>query len=207
MSRVKIKICGLTRAEDVMAATDAGADAVGFVFAASPRRVSIETAVRLSRYVPGGVLRVGLFMDQAGSEIEQVVRSVPLDMLQFHGCETEQQCMPFNLPWLKAVAMEDAASVERAERDFPGAAGLLLDSHAKGRRGGSGKRFDWSLARPAAKNIWLAGGLNADNVAAAIRFVKPFAVDVSSGVESAPGIKDAAMISDFIKAARAAEIE
>ena len=207
MSRVKIKICGLTRAEDVMAATDAGADAVGFVFAASPRRVSIETAVRLSRYVPGGVLRVGLFMDQARSEIEQVVRSVPLDMLQFHGCETEQQCVPFNLPWLKAVAMEDAGSIERAERDFPGAAGLLLDSHAKGRRGGSGKRFDWSLARPAAKKIWLAGGLNADNVAAAIRFVKPFAVDVSSGVESAPGIKDAAMISDFIKAARAAENE
>lgn len=207
MNRVKVKICGLTRAEDVRAATEAGADAVGFVFADSPRRISIETAARLSRYVPGGVLRVGLFMDQPRAEIEQVVRSVPLDMLQFHGAETEQQCVLFKLPWLKAVAMQDAGSIERAERDFPRAEGLLLDSHAKGRRGGSGERFDWSLSRPSAKRIWLAGGLNADNVAEAIRVFRPFAVDVSSGVESAPGIKDAARISDFIRAVRAAENE
>jgi len=207
MSKVKIKICGLTRAEDVRAAVAAGADAVGFVFASSPRRVAIETAVRLSGYVPEGVLRVGLFMDQAGSEVERVVRSVPLDMLQFHGSETERECMPFDKPWLKAVAMEDAGSIERAVRDFPGAAGLLLDSHSTGQRGGSGRQFDWSLSTPVAKRIWLAGGLNADNVGDAIRVVRPYAVDVSSGVEIEPGIKDAARIQAFVKAARRAASE
>ena len=207
MNMVKIKICGLTRAEDVQAAVAAGADAVGFVFAASPRRISIATAIRLAGYVPGGVLRVGLFMDQAGSEIGQVVSAVPLDLLQFHGSETERECMAFNKPWLKAVAMEDAASVERAEREFPGAAGLLLDSHAKGRRGGSGRTFDWALAKPAASRIWLAGGLNTDNVGEAIRIVRPYAVDVSSGVEVEAGIKDVQKIRDFVEAVRTAEVE
>jgi len=207
MNMVKIKICGLTRAEDVQAAVAAGADAVGFVFAASPRRISIETAIRLGGYVPEGVLRVGLFMDQARSEIGQVVSAVPLDLLQFHGSETERECMAFGLPWLKAVAMQDAASLEQAEREFPGAAGLLLDSHAKGRRGGSGRTFDWALAKPAASRIWLAGGLTADNVGEAIRIVRPYAVDVSSGVEVAPGIKDADRIRTFVEAVRHAENE
>jgi phosphoribosylanthranilate isomerase len=207
MNSVKVKICGLTRAEDVQVAVEAGANAIGFVFTASPRRINIETAVRLSRYVPSGVLRVGLFLDQERSEIERVVHSVPLDLLQFHGNETEQECDLFGLPWLKAVAMEDAGSVKRAQRDYPGAAGLLLDSHSKGERGGSGRVFDWSLSAPQAKAIWLAGGLNADNVGQAIRTVKPFAVDVSSGVEIRPGIKDAGMIKAFFKAVRAAEIE
>jgi len=207
MKVVRIKICGLTRAGDVQAAVAAGADAVGFVFAASPRRISIETAIRLSSYVPEGVLRVGLFMDQARSEIGQVVSTVPLDLLQFHGSETERECMAFNMPWLKAVAMQDAGSIERAEREFPGAAGLLLDSHAKGRRGGSGRKFDWGLAKPAAGKIWLAGGLNADNVGEAIRVVRPYAVDVSSGVEIEPGIKDEARIRAFVEAVRRAENE
>ncbi len=207
MSRVKVKICGLTRVEDVQAVVAAGADAVGFVFAASPRRIAIDTAVRLCGYVPDGVLRVGLFLDQPKSEISQVVSSVPLDMLQFHGSEPEHECTAFDLPWLKAVAMEDAGSVERAERDFPHAAGLLLDSHSKGTRGGSGRKFDWSLSTPAVKNIWLAGGLNADNVGNAIKTVRPYAVDVSSGVEIEPGIKDAVRINAFIKAVRIAESE
>ena len=207
MNRVKVKICGLTRAEDVQAAIEAGADAVGFVFAASPRQISIETAIRLAGYVPGGVLRVGLFMDQDRSEIEQVVGSVPLELLQFHGSETAVECSVFKLPWLKAVAMENAESIARAERDFPGAAGLLLDSHSKGKRGGSGKSFDWSLSRPAAKPVWLAGGLNTANVVRAIRAVRPFAVDVSSGVETQPGIKDATMMNAFVEAVRTAEKE
>jgi len=207
MNIVKIKICGLTRAEDVQAAVAAGADAVGFVFAASPRRISIDNAVRLAGYVPGGVLRVGLFMDQAGSEIRQVVSAVPLDLLQFHGSETERECEAFDRPWLKAVAMEDAGSIERAERAFPGAAGLLLDSHAKGRRGGSGRTFDWALAKPAAGRIWLAGGLNAKNVGEAIRVIRPYAVDVSSGVEVGPGVKDASKIRAFVEAVRRVERE
>ena len=207
MNRVKIKICGLTRPQDVQAAVKAGADAIGFVFTASPRRISIERALELSAYATGGVLRVGLFLDQERSEIERVTAAVPLDILQFHGNETAQECSVFNLPWLKAVAMEDAESVIRAERDFPGAAGLLLDSHSKGKRGGSGQLFDWSLARPVMKPIWLAGGLNADNVKQAIHTVRPYAVDVSSGVESEPGIKDSSRISAFVKAVRQTEIE
>ena len=205
MSRVKIKICGLTRTEDVQAAVKAGADAVGFVFTASPRRISIDDAIRLGSYVPDGVLRVGLFLDQERSEIERVLSSVQLDLLQFHGNETERECSVFSLPWIKAVAMENADSIKQAERDFPGAAGLLLDSHSKGKRGGSGKQFDWSLWRPVVKPVWLAGGLNANNVGQAISIFRPFAVDVSSGVETEPGIKDATRMNAFVKAVRVAE--
>ena len=207
MNTVKVKICGLTRDEDVNAAVTAGADVLGFVFTESPRRISINTAIRLSGYVPAGVLRVGLFLDQNRSEIDQVLDSVPLDILQFHGRETQQQCSVFNLPWLKAVAMDNAGSAKLAETEYPGALGLLLDSHTAGKRGGSGKVFDWSLSAPLSKPVWLAGGLNTENVARAIRTVRPFAVDVSSGVESAPGIKDSARINDFIKAVREVENE
>jgi phosphoribosylanthranilate isomerase len=207
MSRVSIKICGLTRAEDVQAAVDAGADAIGFVFTESPRRISTDTAIQLISYVPKDVLSVGLFLNQDSAEIGQVVNSVPLDVLQFHGSETEQECSVFDMPWLKAVAMESAASIRQAEQDYPAAMGLLLDSHVAGKRGGSGKIFDWSLSKPVAKPVWLAGGLNADNVGEAIRIVRPFAVDVSSGVELAPGIKDASLILNFVKAAREVENE
>ena len=205
MSRIRVKICGLTRVEDVLAAVRAGADAIGFVFTASPRRVSVETAIRLSSYVPEGVSRVGLFLDQDRSEIQRIVDSVALDILQFHGCESEQQCSLYGLPWLKAVAMENAGSVRRAEREFPGAAGLLLDSHSKGGRGGSGESFDWSLSKPVSKAVWLAGGLNPNNVGLAIQTVRPFAVDVSSGVETEPGIKDATLMNAFVAAVREAE--
>jgi len=207
MNRVKVKICGLTRVEDVQAAIRAGADAVGFVFTASPRRISIDVAIELCGYVPEGVLRVGLFLDQERSAIERVIRCVPLELLQFHGCETGQDCGVFKLPWLKAVAMENFESVKQAEHDYPGATGLLLDSHSKGKRGGSGKPFDWSLSRPVAKPVWLAGGLNADNVGRAIHEVRPYAVDVSSGVETRPGIKDETMMKAFVEAVRKAENE
>lgn len=205
MNKVIVKICGLTRDEDVQAAIKAGADAVGFVFAVSPRQVSIDTAIRLSSYVPASVLRVGLFMNQDRSDIQRVVGSVPLELLQFHGGESERECSVFKLPWLKAVAMEDAQSLTRAEVDFPGASGLLLDSHSQGHRGGSGRSFDWSLARPVAKPVWLAGGLNAVNVGQAIQIVRPYAVDVSSGVESQPGIKDASMMRAFVQVVREVE--
>lgn len=207
MNAVFIKICGLTRKQDVKAAVSSGADAIGFVFTASPRRITAEKALHLSASIPAGVLRVGLFLNQDKSEIEQVINSVALDVLQFHGIETEQDCAAYGLPWLKAVAMENAGSVSQAERDYPSAMGLLLDSHRAGKRGGSGKVFDWSLSAAVSKPVWLAGGLNPDNVAAAIRVVRPYAVDVSSGVESAPGIKDAVRISQFIKAVRDVESE
>lgn len=204
---IRVKICGLTRDRDVEAAVAAGADAVGFVFTSSPRCISSETALRLCSYVPEGVLRVGLFLDQDRSEIDRVINSVSLDVLQFHGSETEQECCVFGLPWLKAVAMENAESAKRAESDYPAAMGLLLDSHTTGKRGGSGKVFDWSLSRPVAKPVWLAGGLNAANVGQAIRIVRPFAVDVSSGVEVAPGIKEESRVRAFIRAVREVDNE
>lgn len=207
MSRVRVKICGLTRAEDVAAAVEAGADAVGFVFTKSPRQVSADTAKRLVNYVPEGVLSVGLFLNQGRSEVERVVNSVPLDVLQFHGSESERECDVFDLPWLKAVAMESFESARRAELDFPNAMGLLLDSHTAGKRGGSGKVFDWSLFQPVSKPVWLAGGLNTGNVGQAIRIVKPYAVDVSSGVEESPGIKDAKRMMAFVNAVREIENE
>lgn len=202
MTLVRVKICGLTRVEDVQAAVAAGADAIGFVFTTSPRRISPQKAIELSSYIPEGVLRIGLFLDQENPEIDMVINTVPLDILQFHGRETEQQCSAFGLPFLKAVAMQDEHSAHRAELDYPNAVGLLLDSHIAGKSGGSGKVFDWNLSRPSGQKIWLAGGLNANNVGHAIESVKPYAVDVSSGVESSPGIKDAAMIEAFIRSVR-----
>lgn len=205
MTRTRIKICGLTRGEDVKCAVSCGAHAIGFVFAQSPRRISPQIAARLAGDVPAGVLRVGLFLDQDQAEIERVLATVPLDVLQFHGRETEQQCGVHGLPWLKAVAMEDNGSLERAGQAYPGAEGLLLDSHQAGQRGGSGQVFDWSLVHAVAKPIWLAGGLDAVNVGEAIREVRPYAVDVSSGVEVTPGIKNAGKISAFIAAVKEAD--
>jgi phosphoribosylanthranilate isomerase len=205
MKRTKIKICGLTRAGDVKCAVRCGADAVGFVFADSPRRVAVSRAEELAGLVPVSVLRVGLFLDQDAAFIEAVLEAVPLDVLQFHGRESEAQCARYGRPWLKAVAMQDEDSLQRALDDYPGAMGLLLDSHEAGRRGGSGKTFDWSLAHAAGKPLWLAGGLDAGNVGAAMNAVSPFAVDVSSGVEAAPGIKDADKIEAFCAAVRRAD--
>jgi phosphoribosylanthranilate isomerase len=202
MNRVLAKICGLTREEDVISALECGADAIGFVFTQSPRQITIETAVRLAALVPAEVLRIGLFLNQPRSEIEQVLDAVTLDVLQFHGNETEADCLGFDIPWLKAVAMTDAGSARQAEQDYPNAKGLLLDSHTPGGQGGSGKVFDWSLIRPLGMPVWLAGGLTEANVAGAIKSVRPYAVDVSSGVESAPGIKDPNRMAAFIEAVR-----
>lgn len=199
MSRTRVKICGLTRVEDVKSAVAAGADAVGFVFTKSPRQINIETAMQLIQHVPGHVLRVGLFLDQGSPEICRVLEAVALDVLQFHGSETQQQCERYGLPWLKAVAMEDARSARQAEEDFPAAMGLLLDSHSRGQRGGSGKVFDWSLSQSLSIPVWLAGGLSVKNVGQAICTVRPYAVDVSSGVETAPGIKDPTLMCEFIR--------
>ena len=207
MNRVLVKICGLTREQDVTLAVECGADAIGFVFTKSPRRITIETAIRLAALVPANVLRIGLFLDQHRPDIEQVVKSVALDVLQFHGNETEVDCRGFDLPWLKAVAMVNTASARQAEKNYPNAMGLLLDSHTPGGQGGSGRKFDWSLIRPLKTPVWLAGGLTEANVAEAISMVRPYAVDVSSGVESAPGIKDPNKMAAFIEAVRNIEYE
>lgn len=184
------------------AAVAAGADALGFVFTRSPRQITAARASELARLVPAGVLKAGLFLNQSQFEIEQVLATVALDILQFHGTESAAQCRLFDLPYLKAVSMSDNSALQIAGVDYPDAAGLLLDSHIAGSAGGSGKVFDWSKIKHGSIPVWLAGGLNPDNVAAAVQQVKPYAVDVSSGVESSPGIKSAEMIAAFINAAR-----
>lgn len=202
MRNVKVKICGLTREQDVQAAVEAGADALGFVFARSPRQITAARANELARLVPAGVLKVGLFLNQPRVEIEQVLATVALDVLQFHGTETAAECRLFDLPYLKAVSMLDNSALQNAGADYPDAAGLLLDSHIAGGAGGSGKVFDWSMVRHGPIPVWLAGGLNPANVAVAVQQAKPYAVDVSSGVESSPGIKSARLITAFINAVR-----
>lgn len=207
MSDIRVKICGLTRAEDVAAAVDAGADMLGFVFAVSPRKLELERARRLLASVPPGVRRVGLFMDQSQETVRRIVEELPLDCLQFHGAEDQDDCRAFGLPFVKAVPMGADSVLPDVAARFPAAEALLLDSHAPGEPGGTGRSFDWSgIERPACQ-VWLAGGLTPGNVAQAIQAIRPQLVDVSSGVERSPGIKDHELMVEFINAARAAVID
>ena len=199
MSRTRVKICGITRAQDLRAAVAAGADALGFVFAArSPRRLGTTQAAELVAEVPAFVSRVGLFLDQEPAEVRSVLAEVRLELLQFHGREPADYCRQFGLPYIKAVAMAPGVDLAAVEQEFNDAAALLLDSHQAGEIGGTGRPFDWSLVRTVHLPLVLAGGLDAGNVAAAVRQVRPWAVDVSSGVEDAPGVKNAARIEQFI---------
>ncbi len=197
----RIKICGITSVDDAAEAARAGADAIGLVFVeASRRSVSIGQARAICRALPPFVTRVGLFMDAAPERVEAVLRQVTLDCLQFHGSESAQYCCSFARPWIKALAMGGAESPDG--RAYADADALLLDSHGGGKLGGSGETFDWDRV-PVLERPWiLAGGLNADNVGEACRRLRPDAVDVSSGVEIQPGIKDHKAMSEFIKAVR-----
>ena len=201
MNPVEVKICGLTREADVVLAAGAGAGVLGFIFARSPRQVDADRGRELVAAAPSGTRKVGLFMNQGMDEVQSVLAKVELDLLQFHGDEDNAFCGQFGLPFLKAVSMmgEDPNAALGA---YPDAEGLVLDSHAPGGGGGTGKTFDWGRSITSDKPLWLAGGLNPDNVAEAIQIFKPYAVDVSSGVESAPGVKDAALVQRFINNAR-----
>lgn len=181
----------------------AGADALGFVFAPRSRRVlDTERATGLVRGVPAFVCRVGLFMDQDFEEIEGILNRVPLNLLQFHGSEDPAFCRRFGLPYIKALAMGSVPSLQRAQQEFADAAALLLDSHRSGETGGTGQTFDWSAVPSLDLPVVLAGGLNPGNVRQAIRQVRPWAVDVSSGVEDAPGIKNEEKMRLFISEAK-----
>ena len=197
--RTRIKICGITRAEDGVAAAELGADAIGLVFYQGSRRcVDIEGARHIVRSLPPLVTAVGLFLDAGESLVSQVISRVPLDLLQFHGNESAAFCEQFGYRYLKAVGM--AGGDPRAvAADHPRAAGLLLDGHPPGAAGGSGESFDWGRELPASHRIIVAGGLRADNVAEAIRSTTPWGVDCSSGVESAPGLKDRRRLAAFIE--------
>ncbi|WP_376696930.1 phosphoribosylanthranilate isomerase [Wenzhouxiangella sp. EGI_FJ10305] len=198
---IRVKICGITRIEDALAAAQGGADAIGLVFAeGSSRLIDHERARAICRALPPFVTRVGLFMDASADAVGETLEQVPLDWLQFHGREDQDFCRQFDRPWMKALAMggerpEDPADYELADA-------LLLDAHAPGQAGGSGEIFDWARV-PRLDRPWvLAGGLNPANVADACRRLKPDAVDVSSGVEVRPGVKSDKLIRDFIKAVR-----
>ncbi|MFF7065143.1 phosphoribosylanthranilate isomerase [Pseudomonas sp. NPDC008258] len=206
MSNVRSKICGITRIEDALAAAEAGADAIGFVFyAKSPRAVDVRQARAIIAELPPFVTTVGLFVNASRCELNEILEVVPLDLLQFHGDETPQDCEGYHRPWIKALRVRPGDDLEAACLLYAGARGILLDTYVAGVPGGTGEAFDWSLV-PArlSKPIILAGGLSADNVGQAIAQVRPYAVDVSGGVEQAKGIKDAAKIEAFMRAVKQA---
>ena len=202
---VRVKICGITRLQDLHAACEAGADALGFVFyEKSPRHVSIATAAALVRDLPPFVQSVGLFVNAEPAFIEAVLQAVPLDLLQFHGDETPADCMRYGRPYIKAVRVTPSTDLLKCAADFETARGLLLDAYVPGVPGGTGERFDWSLIPPdLPKPVILSGGLTPANVADAVAQVRPWAVDVSSGVEAAKGIKDPHHVAQFIAKAKA----
>jgi len=203
-----VKICGITRVEDGLAAAWAGAHAIGLVFhPASPRAVGTERAREIVGNLPPFVTAVGLFVDAPADHVRAVLDAVPLQLLQFHGAEPPEYCSQFPLPYIKAVRVKAGVDLLQYAGRHRAAKGLLLDAFVDGSHGGTGSGFDWELIPPGLPlPIVLAGGLTADNVAEAIRRVRPWAVDVSSGVEREKGIKDAATIAAFIRGARHADV-
>ncbi len=205
----RIKCCGMTRIEDAVLAARLGADAIGVVFTARSRRqVSLARAREIVAAMPVFVDTVALFMDDDAGLVQRVIDEVGPSLLQFHGGESDPWCAQFGRPFLKAIAMGDGVAALPRLREYPQASGLLLDGHGFGEAGGGGKVFDWSMMpNDLTQPVILAGGLQPDNVGSAVRAVRPWAVDVASGVESAPGIKDPQRLRAFIEAVRTADVE
>jgi phosphoribosylanthranilate isomerase len=203
-----VKICGITRPEDALAAARAGAQAIGLVFyAKSPRYVTPARAAEIIRVLPPFVTTVGLFVDSTAEEVRAALAAAPVGLLQFHGDETPEFCRQFKRPYVKAVRVKAGVDLLQYAQDYHDAKALLLDAYVEGLHGGSGAAFDWSLIpRGLPLPVILSGGLTPENVTEAVRRVKPSAVDVSSGVESAKGIKDAQKIAAFIKGVRNADV-
>lgn len=206
--RTRTKICGITRVEDAHAAAAAGADAIGFVFyATSPRFVAPSQARAIAARLPPFVTTVGLFVDAAKSQVEAVLQEVKLDCLQFHGAESPDYCTSFSMPFMKALRVRPGLDLLQYSAEFHNAQALLLDAYVEGVPGGTGQSFDWNLIpKDLALPVVLSGGLDADNVTHAIRRVRPWAVDVSSGVEAKKGIKDANKIERFIRGVHNADV-
>jgi len=203
-----VKICGITRPEDALAAARAGAHAIGLVFyAKSPRHVTPTRAAEIIRVLPPFVTTVGLFVDATAEGVRAALAEAPVGLLQFHGDETPEFCRQFKRPYVKAVRVKAGVDLLQYAQDYHDAKALLLDAYVEGLHGGSGAAFDWSLIpRGLPLPVILSGGLTPENVADAMRRVRPSAVDVSSGVESAKGIKDAQKIAAFIKGVRNADV-
>ena len=206
-ARLRIKCCGITRVEDGVLAAALGADAIGLVFTRrSPRCVGLEQALAIRAALPPLVAAVALFMDDKPGWVREIVERIQPDLLQFHGDEDAGYAQQFGRRYLKAIAMAGAEEPAARMAAHPHAAGFLLDGHARGEAGGRGRAFDWTRVPRHTGRPWLlAGGLDADNVAAAIRAAQPYGVDVSSGIECAPGIKDPLRMQRFIAAVRAGE--
>jgi len=206
MHYTRVKICGISRPEDALYAANEGVDAIGLVFyEKSLRCVTLNQAIEVCKILPAFVTSVALFKDADVEEINQVLHQVPFDLLQFHGCESAEFCRQFGKPYIKAFGMEggDQSNISRQADAYYDARGLLLDSHAPGGAGGTGESFDWTaIPQDLPLPLILAGGLDVGNVAEAIRTVKPYAVDVSSGVESEKGIKSAKKITEFMNRVR-----
>ena len=205
--RTRIKFCGMTRAEDVALAAALGVDAIGLIFAdRSARRIDAARARELRDAAGPFTATVALFMDNAITQVQGIISIVKPTLLQFHGEETPQECERFGLPYLKAVPMGSGVDLIEYAARYPRAAGFVVDSHAAGGAGGSGTTFDWSaLPRGFGRPLVLAGGLSPENVGDAVRAVRPHAVDVSSGIESMPGIKDADRMRRFVSEVRRAD--
>ena len=200
----RVKICGITRCQDAQLAVDAGADAIGLVFyEKSPRFVSLERAAEISCCVAPFVSRVALFKDAEVQQIASVLQTVEVDLVQFHGSESADFCQQFNYPYIKALGMKgaehDGDFLAAYAKKYKAAKALLLDGHVAGEAGGRGETFDWVSLASFDKPVILAGGLTPENVKQAIDTVQPYAVDVSSGVESEPGIKDKEKVLAFMK--------
>jgi phosphoribosylanthranilate isomerase len=194
VSRTRVKICGLTSAKDALQAVALGADAIGLVFySGSARAVDIEAAAQIRSALPAFISVVGLFVNPSTAEVEHVLRHVRIDCLQFHGDEADVFCTSFGIPYMKAIRVRPEMDLILEIANYSKSSAILLDNYDKNSPGGTGQSFDWNVARDCVQNsaakIVLAGGLRAENVASAIREVQPYAVDVSSGVESAPGRK------------------
>jgi phosphoribosylanthranilate isomerase len=206
--RTRIKFCGMTRPGDVRLAAELGVDAIGFVFVpGSKREVTIDQAAALREAVPLLISTVALVMNSDAQQVESIIRRVRPEVLQFHGDEDDAFCSQFRLPFIKTIAMGGLSSQQGSEKilRYPNASAILLDGHAQGVQGGSGQVFDWQKTPNSRASLWLAGGLTADNVATAIQQAQPFAVDVSSGIETSPGVKDGRKMQQFIAAVRAAD--
>lgn len=203
-----VKICGITRIEDALAAARCGAHAIGLVFCrSSPRHVAPPRAGEIIRALPPFVTAVGLFVDAPAQEVREMLAQAPVSLLQFHGAESPAFCRQFGLPYMKAVRIKAGVDLLQYAHDYHDAKALLLDAFVAGTRGGTGQVFDWDLIpHTLPLPIVLSGGLSADNVTEAIKKIRPWAVDVSSGVEIAKGIKDAAKIAAFMSGVRNADV-
>jgi phosphoribosylanthranilate isomerase len=206
MSAVRSKICGITRIEDALAAVEAGADAIGFVFyPKSPRAVTVEQAQAIIAQLPPFVSTVGLFVNAEREALKALLNEVPLDLIQFHGDETPAQCDGYHRPYIKALRVQAGDDIAASCALYEKASGILLDTYVAGVPGGTGETFDWALIpKQLSKPIILAGGLTSANVSQAIAQVRPYAVDVSGGVEKVKGIKDHDKIRAFVSAVHGA---